>query len=224
MRRLAILLIGILLLSIPVQAMGGPAPEKKEKPKYKLEVLKMEIIPATLATSKAKTLSNKKILMVIAPKNFHDGEFAKPKAKFEAQGIKVTVASSTDKPAVGMYGKKVKPDINIKDAKAADYDAVVFVGGSGSTVYKNDLNALSLIIEAKKNKIIIGAICLAPVILAKADVVDGKKTTVSPYGKHLMRKAGATCTGNKVEVDGLIITGSGPDASEEFAEAIIQKL
>ncbi|MEA3493807.1 MAG: DJ-1/PfpI family protein [Candidatus Margulisiibacteriota bacterium] len=201
-----------------------PSASPDTKPKYKLEVLKMEVIPATLATSKAKELSDKKILMVIAPKNFHYGEFAKPKAKFEAQGIKVTVASSTDKTAVGMYGKKVKPDINIKNAKAADYDAVVFVGGTGSTVYKNDLNALSLVIEAKKNKKVIGAICLAPVILAKADIVDGKRTTVSSLGKHLMKKAGAICTGNKVEVDGLIVTGSGPDAAEEFAETIVKKL
>lgn len=204
--------------------MGGPAPEKKEKPKYKLEVLKMEIIPATLATLKVGKLSNKKILMVIAPKNFHDAEFTKPKAKFEAQGIEVTVASASTNTATGMYGKKVKPDISLKDAKATDYDAVVFVGGSGVTVYKNNLNALALVLEAKKHNKLIGAICLAPVILAKADIVRGKKITVSPSGKHLMKKAGATCTGNRVEVDGLIVTGSGPDASEEFAEAIIQKL
>ena len=201
--------------------MGGKPPAKEE-PKYKLEILKMEIVPAFSVSPEA--LSSKKVLMIIASKDFQDQEFSKPKALLEAKGVKITIASTTLKEAIGMYGSKAKPDILIENAKAADYDAVVFIGGNGALGLANDPQALSLAIEAKKNDKVIGAICVAPMILAKAGILEGKKAAVSPYGKSDLKKAGAVITGKSVEIDGKIVTGSGPAASEKFGEAILEQL
>lgn len=212
-----------MLLANSVFAMGG-APPKKEEAKYKIEILKMEVVTAPASAYSAKDLSSKKVLLIIAPKDFQDQEFSKPKEILEARGVKVTVASSTTKISTGMYGKKVKPDIALKNAKATDYDAVVFVGGNGATVYTNDPQALSLAIEAQKHNKILGAICIAPVILAKAGVLEGKKATVSPYGISDLKKAGATLTGKDLEIDGRIITGKGPAAAENFGKAILEAL
>ena len=209
--------------SLPAWAMGGKPPVKEE-PKYKVEILKMEVVTSPTPTYQTADLSSKKVLLVIAPKDFHDQEFSKPKEMLEAQGVKITVASSTTNTATGMYGKKVKPDVALKDAKATDYDAVVFIGGNGAAVYADDPQALSLAIEAQKHGKIIGAICIAPVILAKAGVLEGKKATVSPYGTGDLKKAGATCTGKNVETDGKIVTGKGPAAAESFGEALLQAL
>lgn len=203
--------------SFPAGAMGS---KPKEESKYKLEVLKMEVVPAP----PAQVTVNKKVLMVIAPRNFQDKEFSKPKELLEAKGVKVTVASLTRKTAIGMYGARVTPDIAIKDAKATDYDAVVFVGGNGAAALANDPQTLALAIEAKKHDKIIGAICIAPVILAKAGILEGKKATVSSWGKNELKKAGATYTGKGVEVDGNVITGSGPEAAEEFGLALLHTL
>jgi len=214
-------LIFALLFSSVAWAMGGKPPAKVE-PKYKLEILKMEIVPAV--PSSPEGLSSKKVLMILAPKDFQDQEFSKPKDLLEAKGVKVTIASTTLKEAIGMYGSKVKPDILIKDAKAADYDAVVFIGGNGALALVDNPQALSLAIEAKKYNKVIGAICVAPMILAKAGVLEGKKSAVSSYGKSVLKKRGAVCTGKSVEIDGKIVTGSGPGAAEEFGEALIKTL
>lgn len=204
-------------------ALGGKPPEKEE-PEYKLEILKMEVITAPSLTYETKKLSSKKILMIIAPKDFQDQEFSKPKQMLEAEGAKIVVASSTLKTATGIHGMKVKPDLTLKEAKATDYDAVIFVGGSGATIYADDPQALSLAIEAQKHGKIVGAICVAPVILAKAGVLEGKKATVSVFGKNDLMKAKATYTGKNVEVDGKIVTGKGPAAAEEFGKAILEAL
>jgi protease I len=203
----------LVIAALPAWSLGGQAP----KPNYKLEVLKMEVIPAS------SDLSAKKVLLVIAPRDFHDQEFSQPKAILEAKGAKVTVASSKQT-STGMFGAKVKADILLKDAKAADYDAVVFIGGNGAEVYVNDPRALSLAIEAQKNDKIIGAICIAPMILAKAGVLEGKKATVSPYGKKSLVKSGAILSSKAVEIDGKIVTGSGPRSAEEFGQALLKLL
>ncbi len=200
-------------------AMGGKPPAKEE-PKYKLEILKMEVVPL----SESQVSLNKRVLLVIAPRNYQDKEYSRPRAILKAKGIEVTVASTTTKTAVGMGGMQVKPDILVKNARAADYDAVVFIGGDGAAALAGDPQVLALAIEAKKHDKIIGAICIAPVILAKAGVLEGKKATVSAWGKGDLRKAGAAFTGKDVEVDGKVITGSGPAAADAFGQALLDAL
>lgn len=218
--RISILGFSILILCVgPAMAMASKPPAQEES-KYKLEILKMEVVPATQVEVK----SPKKILMVIAPKNFHDREFSIPKNLFEKKGYQVTVASSTLSETTGMLGMKAKPDILVKDAKATDYDAIVFVGGSGTPVYFNNPQVLSLAIEAAKHDKTIGAICIAPVILTKAGILQGKKATVWGGEKSSLTKGGAIYTGKDVEVDDKIITANGPSAAEKFAQKIIEQL
>lgn len=216
MRKLSVCFCLLIALTIMVSAMGN---RPKEEPKYKLEILKMEVVPAATVT-----MTGKSALLVIAPKDFQDQEYAVTRKMLEAKGIKVTVASATTRTATGMSGLKVKPDLAISSARAADYDAVVFIGGNGALVYENDPQAMSLAIEANKNNKVIGAICVSPMILAKAGLLQGKKATVSPYGTSALKKGGAVCTGKAVEVDGRIITGQGPAASAEFGQAVIDAL
>ncbi|RLG13099.1 DJ-1 family protein [Candidatus Pacearchaeota archaeon] len=168
--------------------------------------------------------SEKKILMIIAHKDFRDEELLIPKKMFEENGYKVVIASSSLEIAEGMLGAKVKPDILIEDVKINDYKAIVFVGGVGAREYFHNPDALRIVKEAVKEKKVLGAICLAPRILAEAGVLKGKKATVwRSEGKFLETK-GAIYTGNPVEVDGKIVTGAGPFAAKEFAKKILKLL
>lgn len=219
LRTWTLVIISLLVLGhwSPASAMGN---KPKEEPKYKLEILKMEVV----SVPPSQVSLNKKALLVIAPKDFQDKEYSRPRAILKAKGVEVTVASTATRTAVGMGGMQVKPDILVKNARAADYDAVVFIGGNGAADLANDPQVLALAIEAKKHDKIIGAICIAPVILAKAGVLEGKKAAVSPSGKGDLTRAGATCTGKDVEVDGKVITGSGPAAADAFGQALLDAL
>ena len=68
-------------------------------------------------------------------------------------------------------------------------------------------------------KIPLGAICIAPTILAAAGVLAGKKATVwDSEGEQItfLKQCGAEYSGESVTRDGLIVTGNGPKAAEEF--------
>ncbi|HOW43283.1 MAG TPA: DJ-1/PfpI family protein [Candidatus Omnitrophota bacterium] len=162
----------------------------------------------------------KKALLILAQKDFRDEEYLQPKEILRRGGVAISTACSSLKPARGKLGAVVQPDIALADARAGDYDAVVFVGGNGARQYWDDPVAHALVREAAAQGKIIGAICIAPVILARAGVLKDKKATVWASEEGQIRKYGAIYTGADVQRDGIVITGAGPFASEEFGREL----
>jgi len=166
----------------------------------------------------------KNILMIIASQNFRDEELLKPKEIFEKHGFKVVIASSSLSVSSGMLGAKVKPDILINNLDLKDYKAVVFVGGVGAKEYFNNPVALKIARDAMKQNKVVAAICIAPRILSEAGILKGKKATVWKSEAEALKSKGAIYTGADVEIDGNIVTASGPHAAENFGYTIIKML
>jgi len=169
-------------------------------------------------------LSKKKVLMVIAPTNFRDEELVEPMTIFRRSGADVTIASKGVERVTGMFGAEAEVDKDLADVRAVDYDAVIFVGGSGAGVYFNDRKAHALATDAFKAGKVVGAICIAPSTLANAGLLKGKKATAFSSEKKNLLKKGAIYTGAAVERDGQIITGRGPEAAEEFGNEVASAL
>jgi protease I len=170
------------------------------------------------------TLSEKKIVMIIASNNFRDEELLKPRDVLSKMGASITIASSSLSIAKGMLGAQVKPDILIRDVNVDDYDAIVFIGGAGAHEYFTNATAHMIAKEAFSKGKILCAICIAPSTLANAGVLEGKKATCFSSEAANLKRKGANYTGKDVEIDGHIITGSGPSAAEKFGLAIAQAL
>jgi len=169
----------------------------------------------------------KKVLMIIAQKDFRDEEFREPKAILEKKGTEVTVASTAAGTAVGMFGMQVIPDTTVDEANPAEFDAVVIVGGSGSQTYLwNNLRIHKIVQSLHKRGRLVAAICISPVVLAKAGILRGKKATVFRTATTLkeLKKVGALISDAPVVVDGKIITGKGPEAAREFGQKIAESL
>lgn len=173
--------------------------------------------------SNAET-SDSKILAIIASRNFRDEELLVPKRVFEENGFDVVIASSSLKSTRGMLGAKVVPDVLIDDVDVDEYDAIVFVGGTGAAEYWNNPIAHKVAQDAVKKNKVLAAICIAPVTLANAGVLSEKKATVWPSESNSLIRRGAFYTGSAVEIDGDIITANGPSAAAEFAKAILDKI
>ena len=171
-------------------------------------------------------LTDKTILMVVAPLNFRDEELFVPKEFFEKTGINVVIASRDAGVATGMLGGSINVDIRVSDADASNYDAVVFVGGSGidSQVLYEDPGYLKLAKGANDADKLVCAICLGSMIPANAGLLSGRNATVFISGVSYIEERGAKYTGAPVTRDGRIITGEGPGAAEEFAETIVKAL
>lgn len=172
------------------------------------------------------TTMPKKVLMVIAPSKFRDEELFETKSALESSGASVTVASKTTDVSVGMLGGKAQPQLALASAKAADYDAVVFVGGGGAEVYFTDPIAMGLAKDAFAQGKVVSAICIAPSILANAGLLSGKKATVFKGDKYvgILKAKGASYTGQDVTVDGKIITADGPGSAKKFGQTIASKI
>lgn len=104
--------------------------------------------PRAGAASNASSTPNadaakKHVLIVIANGDFFYREYADPREELERAGIRVTVAAGrklSSRPhqnsGEGADGGIVTPDIAIKNVKASDYDAILFSGGWGSSMYQ----------------------------------------------------------------------------------------
>jgi len=166
----------------------------------------------------------KSVLMVIAPKDFRDEEFKEPHDLFKESGVQVTVASTDTVPAEGMLGMVVTPDITLEQVYSDSFDALVVVGGSGCRMLWDNATLHEIINNFNVTGKTIAAICIAPVVLARAGILKDKKVTVYPTAKDEIGKCGAMYTASDVESCDNIITCSGPKAAKDFAEIILKAL
>ena len=173
----------------------------------------------------------KKAVLIIAYRDFQDREYSITKEVLENGGIKVKTAASQKGTAEGAAGLKVAVGLLVAEVNPADFDAVVFIGGGGASDYLDNEISYKLIRETIRQNKILAAICIAPVILAKAGVLKGKKATVwsstVPICKEpikILEENGAEFIDKNVVSDGKIITANGPAAAKEFGESILKIL
>lgn len=164
-----------------------------------------------------------RIAIIIAFRNFRDEEYFIPKEVFENAGAKVTTFSTAVGTAVGTYGGEAQVDKTLEEFAVQNFDAVVFVGGAGAKGLMESLDAHRIAQETVAADKVLGAICIAPTILARAGVLFGKKATVwsSPMDKSaikILKEEGALYEERSVVVDGKLVTANGPKAAREFGE------
>jgi protease I len=170
------------------------------------------------------TLENKKILMVVAPTGFKDEECFIPKEAFEKERAIVRVASMSAGFAKSKQGQSIKVDFSVDEVKPANFDAVVFIGGSGMGELVAEPSFVDLARDFHDAGKLTAAICIAPVILANAGVLSGKPATVHESAQSELEENGALFTGEAVTKTDNIITANGPAATTGFAKAIIDYL
>ena len=79
-----------------------------------------------------------KIVLVVAPENFRDEEFFHTKEELEKAGNEVVIVSTKIGTLTGMLGGTTEAIMIADDINESDFDAIVFIGGSGASVYFTD--------------------------------------------------------------------------------------
>ncbi|MBN2015382.1 DJ-1/PfpI family protein [Candidatus Dojkabacteria bacterium] len=167
---------------------------------------------------------SKKVLMIVAPRNYRDEEFDHPREIFEMNGYEVSVASRGIEEAMGIQGGKTEVNLDITEVEVDNYDAIIFVGGPGSSIYFDDDFAQTIARDAVTNEKVLGAICIAPSIVANAGVLKGKNVTAFASEEDNLEDKGANYTGESVTVDGKIVTADGPASAKDFGNKIVEIL
>ena len=174
-----------------------------------------------------QTLSDKKIA-ILAADGFEQVELVKPKKALEEAGAITEVVSPGSGKIQGMNhdekGDSVKVDVQLEDANADDYDALMIPGGlmNPDTLRSNSqaLDFVRSFFEAGKP---VAAICHAPWVLIDAGVVKGRTLTSWPAIQTDVRNAGGNWVDREVVVDNGLVTSRKPDDIPAFNQKMIEE-
>ena len=197
------------------------------KSTYRLSCLLFALLLGCLLCVPANAQAQgKKVLLIVAKRDFEDIEYNKPRKAFDDAGLQCTVASTKTGTLQGRKGKRVTSDIELKDVVVADYDAVVIIGGGGIKKEWKNADAHRIVREAMDQNKVVAAICAGPGVLGYAGVLQGKKGTAHPNSgaKSVMEDNGCQFVSQDVVVDGNVITANGPAAAKAFGDAVVKAL
>ena len=172
-------------------------------------------------------LDGRKVLLVIPQTQFREEEVFEPKRILEKQGAQVVVASGEARTCRGMREGTIEAEVAIADVIAEDYDAAVLAGGTSvPELFWKDTKLAELLSAMAEAGKLVAAISLSTVVLAKANLLEGRNATVYflPEAVEELRKAGATYVSEKLIVDGKLIMAEGPTQAGPFAQAIVAAL
>ena len=137
--------------------------------------------------------------------------------------IEGTIAGLHAGPLVSARKVQVLPDTIIDTIKADDFDMIVLPGGQpGSDNLNADQRVNTLVRSFSDKGKLTGAICAAPIVLASAGVLEGKRAT--SYPSYRDRMGAAVYEEKNVVEDGNILTSRGPGTALCFGLALVRKL
>ena len=170
-----------------------------------------------------------KRVAILATNGFEEVELTDPKKNLESAGAKVEVLSLKSGEIKGWnhtdWGKSVKAERAVKEAKPAEFDALVLPGGQmNPDVLRTDADAVKFVKEFVESGKPVAAICHGPWTLIEAGVVKGKTLTSWPSVKTDLKNAGANWVNEEVVQDGNIITSRKPEDIPAFSRKLIDAL
>jgi len=138
-------------------------------------------------------------------------------------GIEVVVAGLKPGMVTASRGVQLMPDITLDAALQQEYDMIVLPGGMpGAANLKEDARIIRQLEKMAAAGKYTAAICAAPMVLAKAGLLEGKQAT--SYPGFLDALPGVIVSTAAVVQDGTVLTSRGPGTAMDFALALVEVL
>lgn len=176
----------------------------------------------------AGQLDGKRIL-ILATNGFEQSELEVPRDRLKAAGAKVDIASPETGEIKGWdkkdWGRPVKVDKALSDARESDYDAIVLPGGVMNPDHlRVNADALELIKAFYNAGKTVAAVCHAPWLLVETGIAKGRRMTSYKTIKTDVINAGAKWEDSSVVTDNGVITSRNPGDLEDFSKKIIEEV
>lgn len=173
-------------------------------------------------------LTGKKVA-ILATNGFEESELFDPKYTLEKNGADVQLISPESGKITawkhGEWGRKINVDVDIAQAKVADYDALILPGGViNPDQLRRDEKAVRFVRDFMETGKPIAAICHGPQMLIEADAVKGRTMTSFFSIKKDLQNAGANWVDQEVVVDNGLVTSRNPSDLEAFSSKIIEEI
>ncbi|WP_205500166.1 type 1 glutamine amidotransferase domain-containing protein [Rufibacter psychrotolerans] len=172
-------------------------------------------------------LAGKKVAILV-DKGFEQIELEKPKAALEEAGAEAHIISPQSGTVRGWdmtdWGKEYNVDVNLKQAVAADYDALLLPGGVMNPDYlRTNQQAVAFVRAFSDAGKPIAAICHGPWTLIEAQAVQGRRMTSWPSLKTDLTNAGAQWVDEEVVTHNGLVTSRKPDDIPAFNKKMIEE-
>lgn len=173
-------------------------------------------------------LTGKKVA-ILATDGFEQDELFSPLEALKGAGAEVKIVS----PAEGKikawkytdWGKTIKVDVPLNEARPDDFDALVLPGG---VINPDHLRREPSAVEFVRSFFVAGkpvaAICHGPQMLIEAGVVRGRKLTSFASIKTDLKNAGAEWVDQEVVADNGLVTSRSPDDLPAFIAKMIEEI
>ena len=137
----------------------------------------------------------------------------------------VTLAGVGKTELTAAHGVRVTADRRLADCAGEDFAAVVLPGGMpGAANLRDSALVREVLQRAAAAGRVTAAICAAPIALAAAGLLEGRRFTIYPGCERYQPGMPTAPSTALAEVDGTVITGKGPGATFHFAAAIARAL
>ncbi|MEE0946747.1 MAG: DJ-1 family glyoxalase III [Acutalibacteraceae bacterium] len=165
------------------------------------------------------------MVYVFLADGFEEMEAVAPIDILRRMEIPVTTVGVTGKTVTGSHGISITADKQIGECDFDDIEAVVLPGGMpGTTNLGENKQLCSLIKNCCEKGILISALCAAPSVLGKLDVLNGREFTCYPSFEQGID--GVYKNQPVVVSEGCptVITAWGPGAAYRFGFTLAEKL
>jgi 4-methyl-5(b-hydroxyethyl)-thiazole monophosphate biosynthesis len=165
-------------------------------------------------------MTKRVICLLVA--GFEEIEAVTPVDLLRRAGAEVVLASVTgERWVAGRCFMMLETEAALDDVRQEEFDLLLLPGGPGVKALREDGRAAELAREFANAGKAIGAICAAPTILADAGLLADKRYTAHFSVNNELPLALA---GEKVVVDGNLITSRGAGTAVEFGLALVRHL
>lgn len=182
-----------------------------------------------------------KRVAVLAADGFEEIEMLGPVWYLRSHGAKIDVVAPKFNPAPARYGLStpemakdhimaiqylnpvgwVKVDRTADQVKVDEYDAIFIPGGAWNPDnLRYDKDVIRFVQNFDKSGKLIAAICHAPVVLASADILKGRKLTGYWNIQTDLKNAGGIVLEQPVVTDGNLVTSRHPIDVADFSVAV----
>lgn len=168
-------------------------------------------------------MSNKRVLVPLA-EGFEETEAVAVIDVLRRADVEVVVAGLEAGAVRGSHGIEILTDAELSDLDPGDFDLIALPGGMpGTRNLMEDERVLAAVRTLHGSGRTTAAICAAPMVLARAGVVDGVPVTSHPsvraeLGTAVVRDA------PRVIRSGNVVTSQGPGTALEFGLALVEEL
>ena len=178
----------------------------------------------------SKPLQGKRVAMLMTD-GVEQIEYTSPRSFLEERGATVVLLApkAAGEEVQGFNhmqpGDRFRVEMNVGDAKPADFDGLVLPGGvANPDQLRLSREAIDFIREFDGEDKMVAAICHGPWTLIDAGIATGKHLTSWPSLKRDLTNAGAEWSDEEVVLDARLVTSRKPDDLPAFNDMLLKEL